>query len=390
MRVEESRREVEVTSGHDATTPRAPHRATCETQVEASLRRGTSASLGGHPDHAAPPTAHPHEAPARHTIAASSPRLVTVRRGSCYAPRAMAFGRGKVILLGEHGVVYGHPALAAGLGVGVHATARVSESQDDVIVARPWGVTARVGSDEPLALGLQAILEGMPSDRQSVHVEVDVDLPGGAGLGCSAAIGVAVTGALDALFSIERTDEERGDYSLRWERVFHGNPSGVDNAMAAVGGVALFRRGQPLQTVRAKKPLPLVIAHSGESSSTKEIVAMVARQREAETQRVDEAFEAIAALVNNAKLAVEAGDLKALGQLFDLNQMLLAGLMLSTEKIEELCRVAREEGALGAKLTGAGAGGCMIALAKDEADAERIREALAKRSPLTLVAMAGA
>lgn len=302
----------------------------------------------------------------------------------------MAFGRGKVILLGEHGVVYGHPALAAGLGVGVHATARVSESHDDVIVARPWGVTARVGSDEPLALGLQAILEGMPSDRQSVHVEVDVDLPGGAGLGCSAAIGVAVTGALDALFSIERTDEERGDYSLRWERVFHGNPSGVDNAMAAVGGVALFRRGQPLQTVRAKKPLPLVIAHSGESSSTKEIVAMVARQREAETQRVDEAFGAIAALVNNAKLAVEAGDLKALGQLFDLNQMLLAGLMLSTEKIEELCRVAREEGALGAKLTGAGAGGCMIALAKDEADAERIREALAKRSPLTLVAMAGA
>lgn len=324
----------------------------------------------------------------------------------------MAFGRGKVILLGEHGVVYGHPALAAGLGVGVHATARVSESHDDVIVARPWGVTARVGSDEPLALGLQAILDGMPSGlsgsagsasdgvagsagsaaegRPRVHVEVDVELPGGAGLGCSAAIGVAVTGALDALFSIERTAEERGDYSLRWERVFHGNPSGVDNAMAAVGGVALFRRGQPLQSVRVKKPLPLVIAHSGESSSTKEIVAMVARQREAETARVDEAFEAIAALVNNAKLAVEAGDLKGLGQLFDLNQMLLAGLMLSTEKIEELCRVAREEGALGAKLTGAGAGGCMIALAKDEADAERIREALAKRSPLTLVAMAGA
>ncbi len=326
---------------------------------------------------------------------------MTVRRGSCYAPRAMAFGRGKVILLGEHGVVYGHPALAAGLGVGVHATARVSESDDDVIVARPWGVTASVGSEEPLALGLQAILDGMPSDllrsagsaadrRPRVRVEVDVELPGGAGLGCSAAIGVAVTGALDALFGIDRTAEERGDYSLRWERVFHGNPSGVDNAMAAVGGVALFRRGHPLQPVRAKKPLPLVIAHSGESSSTKEIVAMVARQREAETKRVDEAFGAIAALVNNAKLAVEAGDLKGLGQLLDLNQMLLAGLMLSTEKIEELCRVAREEGALGAKLTGAGAGGCMIALAKDEADAERIRAELAKRSPLTLVAMAGA
>ncbi|MCB9602190.1 MAG: mevalonate kinase [Sandaracinus sp.] len=300
----------------------------------------------------------------------------------------MAFGRGKVILLGEHGVVYGHPALAAGLGVGVHATA--TASTEDVIVARPWDVEARVGSDQPLALGLGAILEGMPADRPRVRVEVDVDLPGGAGLGCSAAIGVAVTGALDTLLGVERTAEERGDYSLRWERVFHGNPSGVDNAMAAVGGVALFRRGQPLQPVHVKKPLSLVIAHSGESSSTKEIVARVARQREAEPERVDEAFGAIAALVNNAKLAVEAGDLKALGQLFDLNQMLLAGLMLSTEKLEELCRVAREEGALGAKLTGAGAGGCMIALAKDEADAGRIRAELAKRSPLTLVAMAGA
>ncbi|MEZ4251832.1 MAG: mevalonate kinase [Polyangiales bacterium] len=300
----------------------------------------------------------------------------------------MAFGRGKVILLGEHGVVYGHPALAAGLGVGVHATA--TASTEDVIVARPWDVEARVGSDQPLALGLGAILEGMPADRPPVRVEVDVDLPGGAGLGCSAAIGVAVTGALDTLLGVERTAEERGDYSLRWERVFHGNPSGVDNAMAAVGGVALFRRGQPLQPVHVKKPLSLVIAHSGESSSTKEIVARVARQREAEPERVDEAFGAIAALVNNAKLAVEAGDLKALGQLFDLNQMLLAGLMLSTEKLEELCRVAREEGALGAKLTGAGAGGCMIALAKDEADAGRIRAELAKRSPLTLVAMAGA
>lgn len=300
----------------------------------------------------------------------------------------MAFGRGKVILLGEHGVVYGHPALAAGLGVGVNATA--TASTEDVIVARPWAVEARVGSDQPLALGLGAILEGMPAERPPVRVEVDVDLPGGAGLGCSAAIGVAVTGALDTLLGLERTAEERGDYSLRWERVFHGNPSGVDNAMAAVGGVALFRRGQPLQPVHVKKPLPLVIAHSGESSSTKEVVAMVARQRDAETARVDEAFAAIAALVNNAKLAVEAGDLKALGQLFDLNQMLLAGLMLSTEKLEELCRIAREEGALGAKLTGAGAGGCMIALAKDEADAERIRAELAKRSPLTLVAMAGA
>ncbi|MBX3247930.1 MAG: mevalonate kinase [Myxococcales bacterium] len=300
----------------------------------------------------------------------------------------MAFGRGKVILLGEHGVVYGHPALAAGLGVGVHARAVASDV--DVIEARPWGVFARVDDDdEPLAKGYAAILEGYPSTRPRLRVEVDVELPGGAGLGCSAALGVAVTGAIDEALGIERSATERGEYSLRWERVFHGNPSGVDNAMAAAGGIALFRKGHPLEPVRARRPLPLVIAHSGESSSTKEVVAMVARQHEKEPARVGEVFEGIASLVRNARLAVEAGDLAALGQLMDMNHALLSALMLSTEQLEALCRAAREAGALGAKLTGAGAGGCMIALAASRAQAEAIRARLATLSPLTLVAEAG-
>ncbi|MEM9074179.1 MAG: mevalonate kinase [Myxococcota bacterium] len=299
----------------------------------------------------------------------------------------MAHGRGKVILLGEHSVVYGKPALAAGLGRGVTATATWHEG-DPELHCQPWDVTVHPGEDESLARAFAAVLKGY--DARSVRVHCDVALPGGAGLGCSAALGVAVVGALDALYEVERTDEERGEVSLAWERVFHGNPSGVDNAMAACGGVAVFRRGAPLERVTPRTPLPLVIAHSGESSSTKEIVDHVRRQHDKDTARVGEIFDGIEALVRNAKLAVEAGDLKGLGQLMDMNQALLAALMISTERLETLCRVARDTGALGAKLTGAGGGGCMIALAPDLAVAESIENALKEHASMTLIAEAGA
>lgn len=298
----------------------------------------------------------------------------------------MGRGRGKVILLGEHSVVYGKPALAAGLAAGVTTTAEPSPAF--ILECQPWDVRVDPTSDEQLGRAFAAVLEGY-AQKTPVHVRADVELPGGAGLGCSAALGVAVVDALDAAYGVERTPEERADFSLAWERVFHGNPSGVDNTMAACGGIAMFTKGQPLERVHARRPLPLVIAHSGESSSTKEVVDHVRRQHDKEPKRIGEVFDAIEALVRNAKLAVEAGDLKGLGQLMDMNQAMLSALMISTEKLETLCRNARNAGALGAKLTGAGGGGCMIALAPDMDAAQKIEAALKPDASLTLIAEAG-
>lgn len=296
------------------------------------------------------------------------------------------FGRGKVILLGEHIVVYGVEALAAGLDRGVTATVQPADA-GHTLSTTPWDSTHTPDGDDDLSRALAAVL---PEDAPPMHIAADVALPAGAGLGCSAAIGVAVVRAIAARQGETPTDAEVAERALAWERVFHGNPSGIDNTMAAHGGVALYRKGEPLAPLRMRGPLRLVIGNSGESASTKEMVAMVARHRERDVPRFDKTCEAVASLVRNAKLAIEAGDDKALGQLMDLNQHLLSGLMLSTPTLEEMIAAARDAGALGAKLTGSGGGGCMIALVPDAATGEAVREAIQNTGHDAFVAEAGA
>jgi mevalonate kinase len=280
---------------------------------------------------------------------------------------------GKVILLGEHAVVYGVPAIAVGIERGAHAHA----------MPLPAGATSRLviegfpieiledDAERDLARAFRAILEPTRAAHAvttSWHVAVRADLPPGGGLGCSAALGVAIARALDP----EADDAAIRERAMQWEKVFHGNPSGIDTAVALSGGSIFFEEGKITPLVLPPEGLTLCVGHSGMASSTKSMVEAVARMRTRRPEIVEKTFAGIRSLVDNARLALEAGDVIGLGRLMDLNQMLLAGLFLSTQEIEQMCSLAREAGAHGAKLTGAGGGGCVVALVPSGEVAEAV------------------
>lgn len=288
---------------------------------------------------------------------------------------------GKVILFGEHAVVYGIPALAVGIDRGAWAEvdAGAAAGATSVLHVRGWDVTVRedVGDEAPpLARAFRDVLAATRREQRAagktevgtVHVEAEADLPPGGGLGCSAALGVAVARAID----LTATAESIAARVDAWERVFHGNPSGIDAAVASLGGCVQFTRGEgtapaTIERVRVSETIHLCIGHSGPASSTKSMVESVARIRERRPEITQRTFDAIHTLVKNARLAIVDHDLRAIGQLLDLNQMLLSGLFVSTPEIEQMCATARTAGALGAKLTGAGGGGCVVALVPDAA-----------------------
>lgn len=273
---------------------------------------------------------------------------------------------GKVILFGEHAVVYGVPAIAAGIDRGATAIATPDASGALAI----GNTRARRGDASDLGRAFDALLSEL--DARDVGARVEVTLPPGCGLGASAAIGVAVgRAALDLIAptadaAAAQDDGQRRAAVLRaaqaWERVFHGNPSGIDTAAAAEGGCIWFERDVGATPLAVGLPLQLAIGVAGPPASTKAMVESVARLAERRPTVMAKAMEGVRSLVNNARLCIEAGDAVGLGKLMDLNQMLLAGLHVSSEEIERACGIARESGALGAKLTGAGGGGAVIAL----------------------------
>jgi mevalonate kinase len=297
------------------------------------------------------------------------------------------WGRGKVILLGEHAVVYGHPALAAALDLGVSATAERVEPGRGALRVRAWELDLPATSDAPPARALRALEAALELPEAGCELEAVATVPARAGLGSSAAWAVAATRALAALARRELADEDVERIAGEAEKIFHGRPSGVDVALATRGGVGLFQRAQGLAPV-AVAPFDLVIGLSGEPRDTAARVADVARRREAQPEDTDARLGRLGELAAHGAHALARGAVRTLGPLLDAAQEDLAGLGLSTPRLDAMIAAARAAGALGAKLTGAGGGGAMIAL-PPPAGPEAIVEALRALGAGALVVTVG-
>jgi hydroxymethylglutaryl-CoA reductase len=285
----------------------------------------------------------------------------------------MACGHGKIILFGEHAVVYGSRAIAAPVPLAVHA--RVVDHDDGVWLVMPrWGVEKRLRHDPKKRSAIEEtgalILDKLGLGERSMRIEVYPEIPRAMGLGGSAAVAVAIIRALDAHYELELPDDEINRLAFRAEQVAHGTPSGIDNTVATYGHPILYRAGSPpeIEELHFPKPLHFVIGITGNESLTARTVARVRTAREKNPAVINKLFKAIDVLTGQALVAIRRFDMERLGDLMNVCHGLLNSLQVSSWELEELIQIARENGALGAKLTGGGGGGSMIALCPENAE----------------------
>jgi mevalonate kinase len=199
-----------------------------------------------------------------------------------------------------------------------------------------------------------------------LNIEINSTVPVAAGLGSSAAVAAAVATAVSALLSVKMSREEVLRITYEAEKIVHGTPSGIDPAISTFGGTLLFQMDTGFKPLEVKTDIPLVVGDTGLERSTRAQVEKVKSVRERYPQVVEPIMLAAREVVLRAMQALKENDLETLGELMDINHALLYGVGVSDESLEWLINAARKAGALGAKLTGAGGGGCMIALAKNE------------------------
>ncbi|MCA9690078.1 MAG: mevalonate kinase [Myxococcales bacterium] len=283
---------------------------------------------------------------------------------------------GKVILVGEHAVVHGQPALAAGLPGGLTLTASPRPGAPISLQIPAWDIDLQLTADNehPVARACLEVLGYCDGPVTGWTILGDTGLPCQAGCGSSAALSVALA---RLALGPDAPQDEIVEASLAGERVFHDNPSGIDNLVAASGGLVKFIRGAPPESIHFKGSVPLVVIPSGIPRSTG---AQVRKVREFLTE-LPSVVRPLLGVIGNATLAaieaIESRNLKSLAAIFNLSHELLSALGVSTPALDRLRDSVLELGARGVKLTGAGGGGCLLALPPD--DPRPLIAALAER-----------
>ena len=284
----------------------------------------------------------------------------------------------KVILCGEHAVVYGRPAIALPLPQ-LRARAQIQATSGPIEIVAP-DVAERFKLQaqpaHPLSQIVSRTLAHLNHASKLFQLTVISDIAVASHLGSGAAVSVACARAVAAYCGVELTSEAASALAYEIEKLHHGTPSGIDNTVIAYERPVWFIKDTPPELLEMPMVLPLVIGDTGVSTPTKEPVGAVRAAWERNPERLERQFDAIGMLVMVARRALGLNNLPALGTAMSANHAALQRLGVSSLKLDDLCDAALAAGALGAKMSGGGRGGNMIALGRDADHAAQLREAL--------------
>ncbi len=292
-------------------------------------------------------------------------RLSARQRGKEEA--ALGVGYGKVVILGEHAVVYGRHAIAAPVPMTIKAFVEDCDEGIHLLIPR-WGVEFQLAANPNERRSFErpagVMLDKLGLSGRAMRIEVFPEVPRSMGLGGSAAMAVAIVRALDNHYRLGLADAEVNELAFEAEKLAHGNPSGIDNTLACYGKPLVFRTGNPplVEPLNIKTPIPMVVGMTGYEGLTAKTVGRVNAAWQQDRKLYERIFDQIDTLALRGVQAIQDEDLATLGELMNVCHGMLNALQVSTPELEQLVDIARENGALGAKLTGGGGGGSIIAL----------------------------
>jgi hydroxymethylglutaryl-CoA reductase len=273
-------------------------------------------------------------------------RRVTGRAGLARGKEAaMGVGYGKVILLGEHAVVYGRHAIAAPIPLKIKALVEDCDEGIHLLIPR-WGVEYRLASNPSDRRSFErpagVVLDELGLSKRAMKIEVFPEIPRSMGLGGSAAMAVAIVRALDKHFRLGLKDAEVNRLAFESEKMAHGSPSGLDNTLACYGKALVFRAGDPplVEPLNIREPIPAVIGMTGFEGLTAKTVGKVREAWQQDNKLYERIFDQIDALTLRGIQAIQDNDLPTLGQLMNICQGMLNALQVSTPELEKLCAIA--------------------------------------------------
>ena len=309
--------------------------------------------------------------------------------------KGRGIGFGKAILFNEHFVVYGIPSIVS--AIGKHTVAKIEAYDkkelklEDLRKATPKYKEDKIDQQKD---SINRIFKKMNIDiaKNGLKITLEGNLYCASGIGASAASCVAIARALSDYFDLSLSDDEINDIAYEGERGYHGTPSGVDNTASTFGDLIWFQKGKTnvIEKIIMQNPVEIVIGNTGKVANTVAAVEGVRKRKEKNPEKYQEIFNRAENITYLAKRALQEDDYKEIGKLMNENHKLLQQIEVSSRELDFLVNVARSQGAIGAKLTGGGLGGNMIALTPGRDLQDKVANAIEKEGYQTIKTVVGA